>query len=413
MAMTTTSIAGLVLLGWLAANALILVVFRREFARLWREPVFRQPVLVVDSDDWGAGPPVQGEALREIAAVLQRHRDRTGRPALVNLALVLAVPDGPAIASSGTYRRACLDAPGFSPVLDALRDGVRRGVFALQLHGLEHYWPETLMRSRDEAVRAWLRERAPATTERLPSPLQSRWVDAGELPSRAHAAAAVDRAVDEEVQAYTRIFGAPPAVVVPPTFVWTREVERAWAARGVACIVTPGRRSTCRDADGRPAGDEGPLSNGDRDGALVYLVRNDYFEPSRGRDALHALGALDHAVAQGRPCLLENHRDNFIGDAGQRQASLTELDMLFREALRRHPGLRFLSTAELGRILLDRPPAWLVTGARPRAPLVWARIAASGRPWKLLRMTGAAALVGAVLRTFPGARPVMAGHADR
>jgi hypothetical protein len=398
---------------WLSVIALIVVGYRRELSRLWREPVLGAPVLVVDSDDWGAGPLAQGEALRDIAAVLQRHRDATGRPAVWNLALVLAVPDGPAIASTGSYRRACLDAPAFAPVRDALRDGVARGVFALQLHGLEHYWPETLMRSPDEGVQAWLRQAEPAVTERLPSPLQSRWVDAGKLPSRPHAAVAVEGAVAEEVRAYTRVVGEPPSVVVPPTFVWTREVERAWAAHGVACIVNPGRRSTCRDADGRPAGDEGPLSNGDRDGALVYLVRNDYFEPSRGRDALHALAALDRAVAQGRPCLLENHRDNFIGEPGQRRASLAELDTLYREALRRHPGLRFLSTRELGRILLERPPVWLVVGAWQRAPFVWARIAATGRPWRLLRMTGAAALVGALLRVFAGARPAIAGHAGR
>jgi len=196
--------------------------------------------------------------------------------------------------------------------------------------------------------------------------------------------------VDEEVRTYVRVIGDSPAVVVPPTFVWTRDVERAWAARGIECIVTPGRRSTSRDAEGRPAGDEGPFANGDRAGDLTYLVRNDYFEPSRGRDAVHARGALDRAASQGRPCLLENHRDNFIGDAALPRAALLELDTLYREALRRHPGLRFMSTHELGRILRDRPPAWVVTGVRGRALPVWARVADRGRPWRLLRMTGAA-----------------------
>ena len=63
-----------------------------------------------------------------------------------------------------------------------VRDGMARGVFALQLHGLEHFWPPTLMASGAAAVAAWLRQPVPATTERLPSHLQSRWVDAGTLP---------------------------------------------------------------------------------------------------------------------------------------------------------------------------------------------------------------------------------------
>ncbi len=171
------------------------------------------------------------------------------------------------------------------------------------------------MASDDAAVAAWLRQPVPATTERLPSHLQSRWVDAGRLPSSPHAAAPIHEAVDEEVRAFERIFGTPPRVVVPPTFVWTREVERAWAAQGLECIVTPGWRYTCRNADGLPGGDEGPIANGDRSGAVTYLARTDYFEPARGRDAEHALRCLGDARAQGRPCVLENHRDNFIGEA--------------------------------------------------------------------------------------------------
>jgi hypothetical protein len=250
-------------------------------------------------------------------------------------------------------------------------------------------------------------------TERLPSHLQSRWVDASALPSRPHDAEVAEAAVDEEVRTYVRVIGDSPAVVVPPTFVWTRDVECAWAARGIECVVTPGRRSTCRDASGRPAGDEGPFANGDRAGELTYLVRSDYFEPSRGRDAMHALAALDRAASQGRPCLLENHRDNFVDDLRQREASLAELDTLYREALRRHPGLRFLSTQELARILREGQPQWLTTGQWRRFPAVWARVAAVGRPWKLLRLTGAAAVVGGLLRLLAGPASAAVSHAGR
>ena len=39
------------------------------------------------------------------------------------------------------------------------------GVFALQLHGLEHYWPDALMAANDPAVRSWLEGEMPAATE--------------------------------------------------------------------------------------------------------------------------------------------------------------------------------------------------------------------------------------------------------
>lgn len=389
---TAGQYAVLALLAWLVVNVVIVAVYRRELWRLWREPVLRLPILIIESDDWGPGPLAQAVALRDIAQVLARYRDQTDRAPVMSLALVLAVPDGPAIEADGRYHRVCLDDPCFASIMSALREGQARGVFALQLHGMEHFWPATLMASADAGVADWLRQPLPATTERLPSHLQSRWVDAGTLPSMAHAAEAVREAVEQEVRAFERIFGMPPRVVVPPTFVWTHEVERAWAAQGIECIVTPGWRYTRRNADGLPGGDEGPIASGDRIGAVTYLARTDYFEPVRGRDAVHALRCLDRAWSEGRPCLLENHRDNFLGDAQQAQRGLTELDTLYREALAKHQNLRFISTWELGRILRDRDPRWLITGLRERLPFLWARLRGTGRLYKLLVATGLAPL---------------------
>lgn len=392
---------------WFVAAAAVALICRKRLTYLWREPAFRHPVLVIESDDWGAGPLGQAAALNDIAEVLARHRDSTGRAPVLNLALVLAVPDGPAIEAEGRYRRVTLDDPRFAPVLQALRDGVARGVFSLQLHGMEHFWPPTLLASGDAAVAAWLRQPVPATTEQLPSHLQSRWVDAGTLPSLPHAVEQTQDAVEEEVCAFDRIVGAPPRVVVPPTFVWTRDVERAWARHGIEFIVTPGFRSTLRNAQGLPDGDEGPIVSGDQVDGLTYLVRTDYFEPARGRDAAYALRALARAAAEGRPCILENHRDNFIFDAEQCRSSLAELEVLCAGALRRHPDLRFVSTVELGRILRSRDPQWLVQPWREWLPCVWHRLRHSGRPWKLMRLTGLAVL-GAVLVRLLGRQPTPA-----
>ncbi len=393
---------------WVGGLAAIAIVHRRTLAALWREPVFRSPVLVLESDDWGAGPLVQALALGEIAQVLSRHRDAAGRPAAMSLALVLAVPDGDAIRTVGRYARVCLDDARLGPVLAALRHGQRLGVFALQLHGMEHYWPATLMASDDANVQSWLRRPPPAATEALlPAHLQSRWVDARALPSAPHAANAIEAAVAEEVAAFTRIFGAPPDVVVPPTFVWTRDVEQAWARHGLRCVVTPGWRYTVRDATGAAAGDEGPIANGDRCSDIVYTARSDYFEPLLGRDARHALRALALATAQGRPCVLENHRDNFIVDDAQARARhLHELDVLCHEALRLHPGLRFLSTGDLARVLRERNPAWLALAWRERLPAVWARLRSSGRLWTLAKLSGVAAVGQTVVRAL--GRPPLA-----
>ncbi len=384
---------------WLLAIGLVFAAYRRELRAIWREPVLRQPVLIIESDDWGAGPvEAQAEALGHLVEVLTRHRDLTGRHPVMTLALVLAVPDGPAIRRDGRYHRLTLEDPIFAPVLAAIGQGRTAGVFALQLHGLEHYWPEALMASADPAVRAWLESDPPASTEQLPPPLQSRWVEASVLPSMPLPAGMVAGAVAEEVRLFAKVFGEKPRVAVPPTFVWTREVEQAWARQGVGGVVTPGLRSACRNTKGLPDCDTGPLRNGQGGEGVHYLVRDDYFEPERGHRAGRALTALADKWAQGRPCLLELHRRNFLGAQKVATQTLDEIDTLYRQALARWPDLRFISTAELHGIFMQRDPAWLVTGIRHRLAVWCQRVSGLWGFWRLARLTGLAVGIGLLQR---------------
>ncbi|MBP8901743.1 MAG: hypothetical protein KBG41_03930, partial [Thiobacillaceae bacterium] len=193
-------------------------------------------------------------------------------------------------------------------------------------------------------------------------------------------------AVAEEVAFYRQVFGAAPEVVVPPTFVWTPEVEAAWAAHGMRALVTPGRPCTGRDAQGRPDCASTPIHNGQRGlGDIRYLVRDRYFEPARGHRAEQGLQALAGKTAQGRPCLLETHRFNFTGAGAE--AALAELDALLRRALAEHPTVRFISPAELAE-------HYRAHGVRPFAPLgrrlaAWkARMQEVPRFARLARLTG-------------------------
>jgi hypothetical protein len=344
---------------WMGMVGSVLLYYRRDLLALWREPVLRYPVMIIESDDWGAGPvEAQAKALNQIADLLIRYKDHTGRHPVMTLALVLAVPDGRAIRKDGQYHRLTLEDPMFEPVLQAIEWGRAAGVFAPQLHGLEHYWPDALMASVEPAVRTWREGDAPATTEALPSHLQSRWVDATALPSLPLSSDAVDGAVSEEVRMYQRVFSEWPRVVVPPTFVWNETVEAAWAREGLKCVVTPGLRSACRNADGLPDCDTGPLHNGQQGNGMTYIVRDDYFEPERGHSAERALAALTEKMAQGRPCLLETHRSNFISNEEECVGALCALEELNSRALARNPTLRFLATAELAVAMRTRDPVW-------------------------------------------------------
>lgn len=368
----------------------ILLMFAAPLRAAWREPVLRHPVLIIESDDWGPGPTSHAHALQRLGKCLDAYRDRSGRAPVMTLGLTLSLPNGEAIAADDytRYHARPISDPAYTDILAALQDGIQAGVFAPQLHGMAHYWPACLLHAAqtDRAVREWLSGGPGLETEALPSPLQSRWIDSSTLPSRPLPAAAIETAVAEEVALYREVFGASPDVAVPPTFIWTDRVEAAWAAQGVRCIVTPGRRCSGRDANGQP--DCGPpvIHNGQHgiDGTL-YLVRDRYFEPERGHHAEQGLAALAEKTAEGRPCLLETHRFNFTG-SGQANA-LAQLGQLLEQALIRHPDLRFTSSAELAGQYRTRGN-WLSASLKHRLA-VWAqRIQNIPRFTKLARLSG-------------------------
>lgn len=380
---------------WLVLVSVLLLAWMGHLLALWREPVFKAPILIVESDDWGAGPLAQAEALAALAACLGLHHDADGRPACMTLALILAIPK-PEMAGQATLADSAQ-----LPILNAIQNGQAQGVFALQLHGMMHFWPDTVQTAArvQPQVRVWLA--TPDLSERLPSHLQSRWTDASVLPSRPHDRCAVEQAVADEIALYAELFGAPPEVVVPPTFVWTEDVETAWAGAGVRVVITPGHRLTRRDANGRPAGVDRAMLNGERGVAGVrYLVRDDYFEPIFGHRPEQALAALANKTALGRPCLLETHRWNFLAETGgEPAAALAALDALYVGARRDFPGLRFASSAELGHAIETSDPAWIELSRRRRITIWLRRVAHLPHFGKAARLTGLLPLLTLIARS--------------
>lgn len=310
-------------------------------------PVLAQPVFIVESDDWGPGPEVQAKALEAICTLLKSFKDHLGHPPVMTIGVVLSIPDPEAIADTHKYHACFLDDPKYRPIVTALKAGEQAGVFDLQLHGLAHFWPEGLMVAweRDEAVRRWLAEDG-WRTERLPAWLQSRWVDVRTLPSRPLPFSLIQAAVEEEVKCFQRCFGRSPKVVVPPTFVWDANVERAYAEAGIEVLITPGRRYLGRDREGRLAApDRGVIFGESLPGRLTALVRDVYFEPALGHRPEAVLKAIERKWRRREPALLETHRFNFLD--GQLPASLDALRALLEEVLRRFPSVCFTSSYRL------------------------------------------------------------------
>ena len=137
------SVAAWVFLLWLVGLLGILLFYRRDLSAFWAEPMFARPVLIFESDDWGPAGETHVERLRALSALMFRFHDCEGNHPVVTLGVVLAVADGQRIRADELrhYHRRLLSEREFAPIVDAMRRGAEAGTFALQLHGMEHYWP--------------------------------------------------------------------------------------------------------------------------------------------------------------------------------------------------------------------------------------------------------------------------------
>ncbi len=333
----------------------LLIIIKRYYQELksyWQEPVLKHPVLIFESDDWGAGPLEQSQALNDIGAVLSQYSDSSNHYPVMTLGVVMSVPDVDKIKKSEfkNYHAKRLDHSDFLLIKTAILHGVEQGFFDLQLHGMAHYWPDNLIRELQLNIklRQWLSSDKLSRTETLPSALQSRWINTEKLPTTPLTQNEIETAVKEEVNVFAKVFGFMPKVVVPPTFIWNEIVERSWKKHLVNYLITPGQCFEGRDSEGKPSGNGKKIVNGQvSKSGLIYLVRNDYFEPSLGQTAEMAIKALEIKTKLAQPTLFEIHRFNFIQNNELTENALQELDYLLARACERYSNLAFLSAEEL------------------------------------------------------------------
>lgn len=349
----TVLLVGLWLLFWLL---LLLCRYATDIKKLLLEPVFKHPVVIFESDDWGTGPSTQQDALVQISQLLSQFSDSKGHHPVMTLGIILAEPDIDKIKATGSqiYHKRTLADSSYTMLLEAIQNGVAQGIFSIHLHGMEHFWPASLMKSahKDAKVKQWLfGNDNNLQTEDLPSELQSRWVDSSCLPSSNHSKEEIYQAIDEELLLYKNIFGQAPTIVVPPTFVWTNTVEQAYADRGIKTLITPGRQCIGRNSNGQPKPNGRHFLNGQENEGVLFLVRDDYFEPSLGHKAEKTLQRITDKLKCGRPALLEMHRFNFINEAENNTASLQELEKLLQLITSNLVDVRFISAEQLATII--------------------------------------------------------------
>ncbi|OUS15911.1 hypothetical protein A9Q88_09160 [Gammaproteobacteria bacterium 50_400_T64] len=346
----------LLLLAWWALCLILLGLWKRTlFQQTWREPYFADIPILFESDDWGPGGLFHIERLNDLLSTLKQQPDSQGRSAVLTANMVLAVPDiEKSQGDNKHYHRLLLD-QGFPELSQAFQSAAKDGSFVPQLHGMEHYSGEALVRLQSLAD--------PRTThafsspgwwdwESLDSPLQGHYVDGGALPTQAISRTQASNIIKLATAHFERLFGVPSYSTVAPCYLWNSEIEDIWFEHGIQSIQTAGYRCTGRDSTGHYHQDKPLIRPGEHNPkGQTYLVRNVMFEPTDGNtNADTAWAETRAAIAQALPVSISTHRYNFTRSEAEHRDSLAELDVLLQK-LNTLPHTRFLSSPELAQAI--------------------------------------------------------------
>lgn len=355
-------------------------------ARFWAGFRCKEPVVVLESDDWGlrrrpaadqlsaygtpsewADEQAEGpDDVSRLLEVLERHRGPDGRPAAMTMNVVAANPDLEAIAADGfeRYHDRPVDETLDPTTLAALREGVHRSLLALELHGRSHLavdrWLADLR--ADERAATLLRDGVDGGLSLLEGEghrYQSEYLDwaTGHARTEDDLVAWLRPAVDT----VTRLAGTAPRATVAPHYVLTDAAERAVAHLGIEYVQATDYRLHPRQERPRASYLGQPRPTG-----VVHLTRTVRFDPRpqrRGHHVAEAVAGLRRCFGQGLPAVVDTHRINYTGRWGA--AAAAELDGLLAAA--DAAGARYRTTAELGDAVTGRTDDLTPVGRTARA----------------------------------------------
>jgi hypothetical protein len=121
------------------------------------------------------------------------------------------------------------------------------------------------------------------------------------------------------------------------------------------------------------------------DAGQRYLVRDVYFEPALGHAPEQLVSGLMVKTRQGRACLVEMHRFNFLE---RRDESLAALREAITQALARFTDLRFVTPLEIAHAIRGRNADLIETCSRLRFRAWLQRLTEIPRFRRLARITG-------------------------
>lgn len=349
-------------------------------------------IIVFESDDWGSiripsretydyliskgyaleKTPYSKDCLENegdisgIMDVLSKHRNRHGVNPVFTLNYIVANPDFGKIKRGNfqnyyyelfteTYKSYF----GHAKNIALIKDGINRNIFKPQLHGREHLnikrWLDSLSQGQTETVELFNKNMfgLPQYLSRDDRRCFQRAFDYDNVENQKDGCKIIYEACD----IFKKIWGYSTISFIAPNFFWDDYIEKCLFEKGV--MFLQGQRAQfLTDYNGSYKAKYHFTGQKNKLGQR-YIVRNCHFEPSFGfdKDCVDScLSEINLAFKMKKPAVIGTHRVNYIGniDITNRKRGLEKLSALLSGVLMKWPGVEFMSTDQLGKLIISK-----------------------------------------------------------
>jgi len=346
----------------------------------------RRKLLVIESDDWGAirtpskevylkllskgivsdnDPFAKYDALASeddlahFFETLNKFKDRNNRTPVITANCIVANPDFDKINRDSfekyhyeyceqTYKRY----PKHQSSFDIWREGIKQGLVFPQYHGREHVnvpiWMSKLLKE-DSNFKIGLDLGTYAIDQTIVAALNAE---------NQQQQKEINKSIIDGYVAFEKLYGFKSLSFTAPNYIWNDEVEEVLQKIGVK-ILQGSKRQNIPQFDNERLKYKYHYTGQLNKMRQFYLVRNCLFEPSISPKIDYVstcLKQIENAFYWKAPAIIGSHRLNYIGylEENNRLRNIKSLEKLLKIVLQKHPDVEFITSAELGEILLNQ-----------------------------------------------------------
>lgn len=354
-------------------------------------------IVVIESDDWGSIRMSSLDAfqrmlkagmredrdhfntndalesnkdLEELFNVLVQHKDSTGRHPVMTGVNIVANPVFEKIKETGykeyfyePYAETCQRYPEHDRVHDLWKKGIEERLFVPTFHGREHLNVQRWLRALQNGNKSTMLAFENGVTgiyngingESIPEFQAAFDLDTmKDLPF-------MKEVLKTGLDLFEKLFGFRSKYFVPTNGPFNNSLEKNLFDSGIRYINTSKKQREPL-GDGKYKVNTRFLGDKNQFGQL-YLTRNCFFEPAAtgyvvptNYDWVNTcLNEIEMAFRWHKPASISSHRVNYIGflHPENREKGLKHLNQLLREIITRWPDVEFMTSTELGDVIIS------------------------------------------------------------